>query len=79
MQDVDYQWFLDNYDELYQKYGESYIAIKNQHVLGVYPSFAQGVFETDKTEAPGTYIVQYCNGDESGYTDYIASTYFMND
>lgn len=78
MQDMDYQWFLDNYDELYQKYGDSYIAIKNQKVLGVYTSFAQGVLTTQKTEEPGTYIVQHCNGNESGYTGYIASMNFMN-
>jgi len=32
----DYNWFLDKYGELFEKYGESYIAIKQRRVLGVY-------------------------------------------
>jgi len=77
MQDNDFKWFLKNYQDLYSKYGDKYLAIKNERVIGVYSSFVQGVIETQKTETPGSYIVQHCNGLESGYTDYISSTNFM--
>ena len=72
----DFQWFLANYKELYSKYGESYIAIKDKKVLGKYNSYAEGVRETQKTEQLGTFIDQNCGKDESAYTNYISSTCF---
>lgn len=76
MQDRDYKWFLENYDDLFKKYGCAYLAIKNATVLGAYKTYAEGVRNTEKTEELGTFIVQLCNGDENGYTNYIASMDF---
>ena len=67
----DFKWFKRNNKKLYAKYGNSYLAIKNKKVLGVFSSYAEGVRETSKTELLGTFIVQHCTGDESGYTEYI--------
>lgn len=69
----DFQWFLDNYDLLYQKYGVSYISIQNQKILGVYNDFGEAVDKTSESKILGSFIVQFCNGLESGYTNYIAS------
>lgn len=77
MQDKNFQWFLENYDELYKQYGESYLVIKDEAIIGVFNSFVEALRETCKTEKIGTFNVQFCNGDESGYTNYIASTNFM--
>ena len=77
MLENDYKWFLRNYDELYNKYGHSFLAIKDEQVIGVYESFANAVRTTAKTNDFGTFIVQECNGDESAYTNYIASMNFM--
>lgn len=76
MQERDYEWFLSHYSELYKEYGFSYLAIKNKKVLGSYPSYADGVNVTSKTEPIGSFIIQLCNGDESGYTNYISSMDF---
>lgn len=76
MQDSDFQWFMDNYDDIFKKYGESYVAIRDKEVLGTYKSYAEGVKETMKKYPLGSFIVQFCNGDESGYTEYIASMSF---
>ncbi len=77
LQDKDFEWFLKNYSELYKKYGRKYLAIKNEKVLGVYDSMAEGVNKTAQEEELGTFIVQLCDGEESGYTNYIASMNFM--
>lgn len=69
----DFQWFLDNYNSLFQKYGISYLAIQNKSILGVYSNFGDAVDKTSKSIKMGTFIVQFCNGNESGYTNYIAS------
>ena len=73
----DFKWFKENYEKLSQQYGTSYVVVKNKKILGAYPTYADGVHETEKSEPLGTFIVQHCNGDESGYTGYIASTNFM--
>ena len=75
LQDLDYEWFLENYDRLFAEYGDAYLAIKNKSVLGRYDSYAEAVYETEKTEELGSFIVQHCNGNETGYTDYIASMF----
>lgn len=78
MQETDYEWFLENYNELYAKYGDVYLAIKEKTILGVYPSFAEGVLSTMKKEPLGSFIVQRCGIDESAYTNYISSMNFCD-
>ena len=73
--DENFTWFLEHYDELYQKYGMCYIVIKNCEVIGTYSELGDAIRITDLVEKPGTYNVQYCNGDESGYTAYINSAW----
>lgn len=50
--------FKEHYADFQKKYGESFIAIKNKKILGVYDSYGNGVRETAKTEELGTFIVQ---------------------
>lgn len=72
----EYKWFLDNYADLFKKYGDSFLAIKGKAVLGSYRSYAEGVRKTSEKEKIGTFIIQKCNGDESAYTSYISSICF---
>lgn len=67
----DFQWFKDHYDEFYQKYGVSYLAIQNKTILGVYDDRNQAIDDISKIIPLGTFIVQFCNGDVSGYSVYI--------
>ncbi|MDO5331455.1 MAG: hypothetical protein Q4E99_02140 [Bacillota bacterium] len=73
MQEKDFKWFLDNFTSLYEKYGLSFVAIKDAKVIGVYKTFAEGVNETRKTEADGTFIVQQLGPDSSAYTVKVAT------
>ena len=76
-QEADYKWFLDHYDQLFREYGISYLAIKDEKVIGAYSSYAEALHEAEKQEPVGSFIVQYCNGNESGYTNYIASMFVL--
>jgi len=76
LRDSDYEWFLDNYLDLFREYGASYLVIKNKTVLGAYKSYAEGVKSVRDRVTLGTFIVQECNGDESAYTNYISSVNF---
>ena len=63
----DFAWFKERYTDFQKKYGESFIAIKNKKILGVYDSYCNGVRETVKTEELGTFIVQECSPDYNVY------------
>lgn len=76
MQDRDFAWFVENYDNLFAQYGCGYFAIYDRKVLGVYETPREAIAETSQTIPLGEFIVQMCNGDESGYTNYIASAHY---
>lgn len=69
----DFHWFLENYDSFYQRYGVSYLAIQNHIILGVYNGMREAIDETSKQYPLGSFIVQFCNGDESAYTASIVT------
>ena len=62
----DFEYFIEHYQELYEKYGHKFIAIKNNTVLGVYNSEIAAMDDISKQYPLGTFIIQECNGDESG-------------
>ncbi|MBO5336304.1 MAG: hypothetical protein J6A94_04135 [Lachnospiraceae bacterium] len=69
----DFEYFLRNYHDFYLKYGHKFLAIKEEIVLGVFDSEIEAITEITKEHPLGSFIVQECNGDESGYTNYISS------
>ena len=69
----DFNYFIKHYQELYNKYGHKFIAIKNGKILGVFDTEIQAITDVSKKYPLGTFIVQECNGNESGYTNYISS------
>jgi hypothetical protein len=73
MQRSDFNWFLNNYSELYKKYGHKFLVIKNKEILGAYTSVREALDNTN--EEMGTFIIQECNGTASAYTNYIASAF----
>ena len=75
MQRADFNWFLNNYEDLYKEYGHKFLVIMNKNVLGAYDSVREAL---DKTSEPlGTFIIQECTGDKGAYTNYIASAYIV--
>ena len=69
----DFEFFVSNYKTFYNKYGHKFLAIRNGIVLGVYSDEITAIQFTQKTYPLGSFIVQECNGDETGYTNYISS------
>jgi hypothetical protein len=63
----DFEYFVNNYQKIFNKYGHKFIVIKNQKILGVYDDIDDAVDETVKTEEIGTFIVQECTGDTLAY------------
>ena len=69
----DFDFFLSHYEEYYKKYGHCYIAIRFNEILGVYKSIQEAIDILSNQYELGEYIIQECNGEESGYTNYISS------
>ena len=57
---ADFDFFINNLAALYKEYGDCFIAIKNEGVIGVYDNFDDALTETLKTEKPGTFLIQEC-------------------
>ena len=71
--DKEYKWFVNNNKSLYDKYGDIYVAIKNNKVIGKYKTYAEGVMKTQKKEKLGTFIVQKLSADGNADNVYISS------
>ncbi len=63
--DKNYEWFKENLHELVKSYDNQYVVIKNENILGVYPSFDDAFNETVKNERPGSFLIQLCSLDET--------------
>lgn len=63
----DFDFFIENYCDLYKKYGHKFLAIKNKQVLGVYDSVLEAVNDLSPQYKIGDYIIQECTGDDSAY------------
>ena len=72
----DFNWFVENYDQLYEKYGHKFLAIKNKTVIGVYDDIKSALECTLTTEEHGSFIIQECDGTEDAYTNSIVSWCF---
>lgn len=70
---ADFDFFLDNYNNFYKEYGHKFIAIKNKKILGIFDSEIEAIHKISRDYPIGSFIVQECNGNESGYTNYISS------
>ncbi len=74
----DFDYFIKHYQELYDKYGHKFIAVRNREILGSFDTELDAINEVSKEYPLGTFIVQECNGNESGYTNYISSWQLIN-
>ena len=62
----DFNYFIKHYQELYNKYGHKFIAIKNSKILGVFDTEIEAITDVSKDYPLGTVIVEDCLGAESG-------------
>ncbi len=76
MQSADFEWFKTNMGSLYEKYGPSFLVVKNSKVIGSFQTYGEAVRSTMKREPLGTFIVQQCGKNKDAYTNYISSMNF---
>lgn len=61
--DRNYEYFINNKEELCLKYLNKFLIIKDEKVIGAYETFEEALIEVKNIEA-GTYIIQKCEKDE---------------
>ena len=68
-----FDFYLDNQEELVKKYDGKYIVIKDRKVLGAYDSEAEAIRETTRDHKLGTFIVQKCQAGDEAHTQVFHS------
>lgn len=64
----EFNYYLDNQNDLLEKYNGKYLAIKNENVIGAYNSEIDAIKETEKEHELGTFLVQKCEPGNDSYT-----------
>lgn len=64
----DFDFFKKNNLDFFKKYGHKYIAIKDQSVIGTAEDVQMLIAILADKHPVGTYIIQECTGDDTGYT-----------
>jgi hypothetical protein len=60
MLEKEFQYFVTHQKELVKQYNGKYIVIKDEQVIGAYPSNGEALEETVKEHKLGTFLIQFC-------------------
>lgn len=63
----DFDFFTNQYQNLYKEYGHKFLAIKKKMILGAFDSIPEAIEKLSEEHEIGTYIIQECTGDDSAY------------
>lgn len=66
-----FEWFVEHYDEIYNLCGECYVVIENKKIIQLFSTIGEAYHWVAHNNLLGKVNIQHCNGDESGYTDYV--------
>jgi len=78
MLEKEFQYYLDNQNELVKKYAGKYLVIKNQIIIGAYESNQEAFIEATKSYEIGTFLIQLCEKGEESYSQHFHSRVVFN-
>jgi len=64
----EFQYFVDNQNDLFKQFPEQYLVIKDQKVIGVYDNKIDAYFETQEEHELGSFLIQFCSLDQENFT-----------
>jgi hypothetical protein len=64
----EFEYYINNQDELVKKYNGKIIVIKNKSVIGTYDSEKEAIEKTLINNEMGTFIVQKCEPGTESYS-----------
>lgn len=78
MLEKEFQYYLDNQDDLVKKYNHRYIVIVGNKVVGDYSSNEEALSEAKKMYKLGEFLIQRCSEGDSDYTSIFHSRVRFN-
>lgn len=69
MLEKEFEYYIENQQELIRKYSGKVIVIKNEKVIGDYNSEVIALMETKKEHELGTFLIQKCSPGNVDYTE----------
>lgn len=73
----EFQFYLDNQNELVKEYNGKFIVIKNRAVNGAYDNELEAIEKTSKEHGLGTFLVQKCESGSESYTQRFHSRVYV--
>lgn len=64
----EFNFFIENQDDLVSKYSGKVVVIKNCEVIGVYDNELTAINQTKKIHAVGSFLVQVCKPGSDTFT-----------
>ena len=71
-------YYLDNQNELVEKYNGRYLVIKDKKVVGDYNSDDEAYFDATSKYEEGSFIIQLCTPGNGAYTQNFNSRVIFN-
>lgn len=78
MLDKEFNFYINNQDELLKKYNGEYIVIIGEEVIGSFKSQLEAYNETAKEHKVGTFLIQHCLPGKDSYTQIFHSRVIIN-
>lgn len=63
-----FEWFLQHYNEIYSLCGKCHVVIQDKRIIKIFSTKLEAYNWVVDNNLLGDVNIQYCNGDESGYT-----------
>lgn len=79
MLEKEFDYYLKNEKDLSVQYGGQYIVIVGEKVVAAYPSYEIALFESKKSMAQGSFLIQHCLVGSVAYTSTFHSNVFLGD
>ncbi len=74
----EFQYYLDNQEELVKKYLNKFLVIKNQEVVGVFVSKQEAYDNATSKYELGTFLIQHCLPGTMSHTQTFHSQVIFN-
>jgi hypothetical protein len=68
MNNPNFDYYVNNFNELLNLYDGKFIVIKDEKIAGAYNSNAEAYFDAKKSYEPGTFIIMHCIPGVSSYS-----------
>lgn len=69
----EFKYYIENQDELVEKYDGKFIVIKDCKVIGSYESIEEAIDKTTKEHELGSFLIQKCEPGKESYTQIYRS------